>query len=295
VRILAKLLAVTLTVHAYAQTGPTRGYLISGYVVDEQGKPLANMTVRLNRVAMGQYFLAKTDNRGNYSHAGLPGGEYELSVVKDGHSFVLDTRIGVEDRFISGDNAVQTNLIRQVSTVNFDLRNLAGHYAQQPQQITLAGLKIPRKAQDEFKKAFDAKDDVEAAKRHLENAISLAPNYEAALNNLGTIYGRSQQYAEAAALFERAVAANPKSIVARLNLAATLLQEKQYEPALRESLKALESDPSDALAHGQAGVALSHLMHFDEAISDLQRAKELDPQSPLHPGYVLAALYDDLG
>jgi hypothetical protein len=42
---------------------------------------------------------------------------------------------------------------------------------------------IPRTA----KKAFDAQDDIESVKRHLENATRLAPNYGDALNNLGTI------------------------------------------------------------------------------------------------------------
>lgn len=84
------------------------------------------------------------------------------------------------------------------------------------QKITINGLKIPRKAQQEFKKAFDAKDDVEAAKWHLENAIKIAPDYEEALNNHGSLYNRNKQYEEAAALYERAMKANPHSIIVRL-------------------------------------------------------------------------------
>ena len=286
------LMSLTLSIQAYAQTG---SYVISGYVVDEQGRPLTNMPVRLSRVAVGQYFEAKTNSKGNYIRPDLPGGEYEVSIVKGGHSFVRATHVGVEDRFITSDNTVQTNSVRPVVTVNFDLRELAARNRQQQQKVTLGALKIPRKAQDEFKKAFDAQDDIESAKRHLESAIRLAPNYEEALNNLGMIYSRGTQYTEAAALFERALAANPESIVVRLNLAATFLQQKQYEPALREYLRVLESDPNNGLAHGQAGVSLSHLTRFDEAISHLQRAKELDPQSEFHPGYLLAGLYDDLG
>jgi Flp pilus assembly protein TadD len=286
------LMALTLSIQVYAQT---ESYVISGYVVDEQGRPLTNMPVRLSRVAVGQYFEAKTNSKGNYIRPDLPGGEYEVSVIIGGHSFVRATHVGVEDRFITSENTVQTNSVRPVVTVNFDLRELAARNRQQQQKVTLGALKIPRKAQDEFKKAFDAQDDIESAKRHLESAIRLAPNYEEALNNLGMIYSRGTQYTEAAALFERALAANPESIVVRLNLAATLFQQKHYEPALRENLRVLESDPNNALAHGQAGVSLSHLTRFDEAISHLQRAKELDSQSDFHPGYILAGLYDDLG
>jgi hypothetical protein len=294
-RVLSIVVVAILAAEAYAQMGLSRGYLINGYVLDEQGKPVANMTVRLNRVAVGQYFEAKTDRNGNYSRADLPGGEYRISIIKGGHAFVLGTRVGVEPRPVVSDNTVQMDVIRPSATVNFDLRELTASNAQQQRTVSAEGLKIPQKAQDEFKNAFDAKDDVEAEKRHLENAIRLAPNYEEALNNLGLIYSRTQQYNEAEVLYERAVAANPGSTVARLNLAATFLQLKQYEPALRENLRVLESDRNNALAHGQAGVALSHLRRFDEAVSHLRHAKELDPHSSFHPGYILAGLYDDLG
>jgi protein O-GlcNAc transferase len=132
-------------------------------------------------------------------------------------------------------------------------------------------------------------------KRHLENAIKIAPNYGEALNNLGSIYNRSKHYEEAAALYERAINANPHSIIVRLNLASTLLQLRRFAPALEQDLHVLQAHPNDALAHGQAGIALSHLKRFDEAISHLERAKQLNPKSPFVPGYVLGTLYDDLG
>src|SRR5215472_2983948 len=109
---------------------------------------------------MGQHFEADTDSKGNYFRPDLPGGEYQVSIIKDGHSFVLATRVGVEGRFIASDNTVQTDLGRPVVTVNFDLRELAARNRQQQHKVTVAALKIPQKAQDEFKKAFDAQDDI---------------------------------------------------------------------------------------------------------------------------------------
>jgi hypothetical protein len=43
---------------------------------------VADLTVRLIRVAFGQQFKAKTDSRGNYFHAGLSEGEYECLSAK---------------------------------------------------------------------------------------------------------------------------------------------------------------------------------------------------------------------
>jgi tetratricopeptide (TPR) repeat protein len=292
-KIVALLLAMNLTSYASVQRY-INGYVIDGYVVDEDGKPLANLTVRLTRIAVGQQFEVKTDRNGNYFHTDLRRGEYLLSITKDSRTFTLGTHLGVEDMMLSADGIIQ-NYVRDSATVNFDLRQLAPYDTHEEQKITVDGLKIPRKAQQEFKKAFDAKDDIEAAKRHLENAIKIAPDYEDALNNLGSIYNRSKQYEEAAALYERAMKANPHSIIVRLNLASTLLQLRRFEPAFELDLHVLQSHPNDALAHGQAGIALSHLKRFDEAISHLERAKQLDPTSPFVPGYLLGTLYDNLG
>src|SRR5262249_51212314 len=160
----------------------------------QEGKPLPGIIVQLVRVAVGQHFEAKTDRNGDYFHADLPGGEYELTVVKDGHSFTLPTRLGSVGPVIEVDGTIQTAYTINEVTVNFDLRQLAAYDIEQQKRVTLVGLKIPRKAQDEFKKAVDAKGDVETEKRHLKKAIDIARNYEEALNNLGTIYERTQRY-----------------------------------------------------------------------------------------------------
>jgi tetratricopeptide (TPR) repeat protein len=156
-------------------------------------------------------------------------------------------------------------------------------------------LTVPRKAPDEVQKAFDAKDELESAKKHLEKALQIAPDFEEALNDLGAIYHRKQQYAEAAALFERALKINPDSIAARVNLGATLNTLKEYERALSENLRVLAMRPHDAQAHAQAGLSLFSLKRYEEAIPHFQEAKQLDPASPLMPGFLLATIYDVLG
>jgi tetratricopeptide (TPR) repeat protein len=298
---LTVVLVISLSIGLDAQQGS-----ISGHVLDQEGKPLTNVTVRLHRATSGQRFEAKTDSKGNYRQAGLPEGEYELSITKDKHSFLLTTHVGAAGNRISiiagadgnilvPDGNIRNNDNPEAREVNFDLRLLEPYDVEQEQKVTIAGLRIPRKAEHEFRKAFETWDDLDEAKRHLEQAIAIAPNYEEALNNLGIIYSRRQQYSEAAVLFERAVVVNPQSISARLNLGGALLQLKQYERAAAENLQVLASHPNDALAHGQAGFALFYLRRYEEAISHLERAKQLNPTSILHPGYFLATVYDDLG
>src|SRR5262249_964167 len=139
-----------------------------------------------------------------------------------------------------------------------------------------------------------AKGDSEKAKKHLEKAIEIAPNFEAALNDLGTIYHRRQQYAQAAELFERALKVNPDSITARVNLAGCLIGLKQYMRSLEENLHGLALRPLDALAHAQAGLSLFQLHRYEEAIPHFQQAKVSDPNSPVLPGFYLARSYDAL-
>ena len=268
------LLSVSLGVRAYAQTGG-----IDGQIIDRDGKPLAGVTVLIVRIGFNQRFEAKSDSDGRYRHIGLPTGRYELTILRDGKTAKLDTRI----RF------------GEPSTVNFDLRQLMPYDREHIHRVTTAALAVPRKAQEEYQKAYKARDNLEKVQHHLEKAIQIAPDFEDALNDLGTIYHRKHQYAEAAALFERALKINPDLLTARVNLAGTLTALKDYERALAENLRVLAQRPDDALAHGQAGLALYYLSRYEEAIPHFQQAKQFDPNSGLLPGFFLAVIYDLTG
>jgi tetratricopeptide (TPR) repeat protein len=137
--------------------------------------------------------------------------------------------------------------------------------------------------------------NLKKAETHLKKALEIAPDFEAALNDLGTIYHRKGQFAQAAELFERALNMNPESTTARVNLGGTLIGLKQYDRAVTENLRVLDVRPDDALAHGQAGLALFNLGKYSEAITHLEKAKHFDPQSRLLPGFFLASALDVSG
>jgi tetratricopeptide (TPR) repeat protein len=267
-------LILSLALPTFAQTGT-----IEGQIIGRDGEGLEGVAIAIDRTDISQHFETHAGSRGRFIHAGLPTGSYELSVVYDGKTAKLAARV----RFGS------------ISNVDIDLRRLMPYDPKQRHLTTLEGLTVPEKAQEELRKAIDSKDDLEAAKKHLEKAIEIAPNFEEALNNLGTIYRRKNQFAEAAALFERALKVNPQSYTARLNLGGTLLQLKQYEKALNENLRVLETIPDDPVAHSQAGLALFNLGKYEASIAHFEHAKRSDPNSPLWPGYLLASAYEILG
>ena len=82
--------AVLIAIPSFAQTGS-----MSGKVTDVDGKPLTGATISIDRQAITQHFEVKTDNKGQYLHAGLPTGQYKVSVMKDGKTLMTNDRVTV--------------------------------------------------------------------------------------------------------------------------------------------------------------------------------------------------------
>src|SRR5262249_30656109 len=133
-------------------------------------------------------------------------------------------------------------------------------------KVGVTSLSVSPKAIDEMRRAYDAKGDVEKARRHLQRAIEISPNFDEALNNLGTYYYRDGRFETAANLFQRALNANPNSFVAQVNLGGALVSLRDYERALVENFKALEMRPGDSLAEAQPGQAPFHLHRSQAAM-----------------------------
>src|SRR5437763_1885674 len=96
--------AALLAVPGFAQTGN-----ITGKVLDVDGKPLSGATISIDRQGISQHFEVKTDKQGQYIHAGLPTGQYKVSVMKDGKVATTNERVTVS---FGGD-----------AKTDFDLKN----------------------------------------------------------------------------------------------------------------------------------------------------------------------------
>src|SRR6185369_12750395 len=72
-------------------------------------------------------------------------------------------------------------------------------------KVGVTSLAVSPKAMEEMRRAYDAKGDIEKARRHLQRAIEISPNFDEALNNLGTYYYRDGRFETAANLFQRAL------------------------------------------------------------------------------------------
>jgi Tfp pilus assembly protein PilF len=153
--------------------------------------------------------------------------------------------------------------------------------------VSVRELAIPQKAKDKFEDAKRRliKLDTDGARKKLEEAVALAPEYSAAWNALGVIAGDDE------ALYRRAVETDPDNLEAASNLGGLLLKTGRAEEALGFSQKAATGMPGDAAAQAQLGMNLYQLGKLGDAEKVLIAAKRLDPAHFTMPQLFLAEIY----
>ena len=118
----------------------------------------------------------------------------------------------------------------------------------------------------------------EAAKA-FRRALDLDPSLSAAHTNLGNIYYRMGQVADARAHYERALALDPDQPEARYNLANIYDDEGDVEMAIAEYRRVLASCPDFRDAHFNLGLAFEKLGRTARAKECFERYLEFEPDS----------------
>src|SRR5438093_1334744 len=119
--------AMLFAIPGFAQTGN-----ISGKVVDPEGKPLTGATISIDRQGITQHFEVKTDSKGQYLHAGLPTGQYKVSVMRDGKPLMTNQNVRVT---FGGD-----------TKSDFDLKQAAAQGASEEERARIAEEKAKQEA-----------------------------------------------------------------------------------------------------------------------------------------------------
>ena len=264
------------TITAFAQTGT-----FVGMVKGPDGKPLQNAIVKIERQDIRGNYKTKSNKKGEFIHAGLPLGTYNVTLEVDGKS--MDSL-----------NGVRTRLGEPVE-VNFDLEALA-------------------KKQEAFNKSTEtgeitkeqARDMTPEQRAAMEKAIkerekSMAKNKE--LNdafNVGMEAMQARDYPTAAEAFTRASEMDPTQPViwaqlaeARSSIAGVKTGDEQtqfYDQAFQAYDKAIELKPEDSGYRNNYGLALAKAKKFDEAQAQLTKAAEIEPTKAGMYFYNLGAL-----
>ncbi len=159
--------------------------------------------------------------------------------------------------------------------------------------VSAAELAIPDSAWQLYSKAQDhiSKRDFERARVLLKKAVESAPQFAAALNQLGTIAFHERLYADAEAYFREALKQNPNAYPPLLNLGGTLLVQGRTAEALELNRKAVDAKPGDALAQIQLGRSYFLVGDLGAAEEHLRMGKALDPAHYSLPQLTLVEIY----
>lgn len=131
---------------------------------------------------------------------------------------------------------------------------------------------------------LDARGDYDAAIRHLEEAVRLAPDETDALNNLANTYARAGRGDQALAAFQEALRRKPSDEVVLYNLGVLYGRMDKPEEAIKYYAEALRIRPD--MAEAQSNLAAILVRRADEFIAARrmdQAVALLDQAVAAHP------------
>jgi Tfp pilus assembly protein PilF len=224
----------------------------------------------------------ETDFLGEFRFHALPPGNYTVSVLKSGLGATRRTVV------VTPSLADPKGVVRV--TIRYDPSQAAGVSGG---TISKNSLSVPPKARAKYTDSLRqlGKHDVEGAKRSLNQAVELAPQFTQAWNALGMIAYQTRDFSAAEQDFRTAIAAEPSAFEPAANLAGVLLSEGKFEESLSVNQRALASRPADALANVQAGIAYFSLGDYDRAEAALLQTLRVDPSHFSKPQLFLADIY----
>ena len=268
---------------SFAQTSS-----VEGDVKGEDGKPVTNCKncIQIERKDIKGKYQCNIDKKGHYFHAGLPLGNYDISVVIDGK--VMDVARNV--RTTLGDPR----------PVNFDL------YALKQKQVAMQKAAATGTLTKEQTREMSPEQRAAIEKAMKEQQATMAKNK--ALNdayNEGMQAAQAKQYDKAIEAFNKAAELDPKQVVvwaqlaeAQLAFAATKTgaeRDQAVAKGLEAYGKALELKPDDAAYHNNYALALAKVKKIPEAQAELTKAAQLDSAKAGQYYYNLGAVLVNTG
>lgn len=260
---------------------------IEGVVKGEDGQPLKDALIMIERKDIKGNYKVKTKKKGDYFHAGLPLGMYRVSVVVNGKE--IDAVDGVRTRL--GDP----------TAVNFDLQEM-----KRKRDAMAAAAEAGAPITEEQARDMTPEQKAALEKQIKERAAAMAKNK--ALNdafNQAMQALAAKQFDAAVEHFEKAAELDPKQYAVWANMADAYMalggsktgadQEAAFEKGINSYNKALELKPDDAAARNNFALALVKARKIDQAQAELTKAAELDPTNAAKYFYNLGAVLTNLG
>jgi tetratricopeptide (TPR) repeat protein len=293
VAMLALGLATFLAPGASAQDGK-----ITGSIIDFDGKPFANLTIKI-KSDQGAGQEGKTDDKGNFIFSSLRSGKYNVSIVVP--QMAQPFEVVVEVR---GADSAPVNLNFKDILEKQNPEAAAAYKKHQEEQAKTTGMKehfangMGFLDQERIAKADVAKapaDQRDAAKAKVadlstkavaefqeaqKSATEKDPNQHLFWARIGESYDLAGRNDEAINAYQQAIAAKPDNASYYNNLGNILGRTGKIDEARAAYTKSAELDPPNAaLAWRNFGISLYQANRMQEAVEPLKKSVEIDPKS----------------
>ena len=274
------------TLQLKAQPPTQNRSTISGYVFDQQRRPLAQIPVELINDVNSVIQRTRTDGSGRFFFSGLPSGRFSIKVMPLGTNYEEQT----QDVEISGVNALGRSVSDNVQK-DFYLR-----LPQDNKNTVNAAIfiqEVPENARKTYEKAISDLDNnkVEAGVEGLQKALELFPTYYLALERLGLIYLHQQKYENALEVLTKVVTVNPRSFNGWYGLSYANYAQEQSAAAVESGEKAVSLNSNSVNALLILGISQRQAKQYKEAEKSLLKAKKLDKGKTPDIYWNLALLY----
>ncbi|HXM98005.1 MAG TPA: tetratricopeptide repeat protein [Candidatus Dormibacteraeota bacterium] len=222
-----------------------------------------------------------TTDQGTTDFNGVSVGEYHVIVSGE----------GIEETD-SGQFEVDRRRMSQSLFVTVRPAKNPDHADVTPGSSTVAtvDLKIPKQARKEFDKASKAMADHDWAKalEKLNEAIAIYPQYAAAYNNLGVVYGQLNDSMHEHEALQNAIRLNDHFAPAFVNLAKLSLREHDSSHAEALLEDAVRLEPADVQNIMLLAEAQLLNKHFDAAVASARKVHAMSGEHPAVVHYIAA-------
>ncbi|MBI4463580.1 MAG: tetratricopeptide repeat protein [Acidobacteria bacterium] len=239
---------------------------LQGTAKGEDGKPLVNAVISIDREDIKGHFEVKTDKNGNFFHGGLPLGRYTISLLRNGgNPFSFNgVQVRMSEPAVVDFDLEQERLRTEAQAAGIQVEEQPGGKLSEEQLQALA--KASKEREEQIKKRQELVNHYNAGVAALQ-----AKDYDTAISELElaaqTDPNQDVLYAQLGEAFK-----------AKAGLAKADAEKKEWsEKSLQAYQKSLELKPTDASYHNNFALALASAGRMEEAQAALLKAAQLDP------------------
>ena len=285
--------AIFLSVSLFAQSGVVGKGKIKGIVLDENGKPLQGVTVKLFSLKSQAYFLPspKTDSEGKWRAIYLRGGSWNIDFEKTGYenkkiSYRVDETPGAKQPEIE----IKLNKIEGIALTDTIVNELEkGNLLfteKKFQEALLIYEDILKKNPEVFiiykniGNCYFALEKYDRAVEFYQKLFEKQPKSPETMTLIGNSYVNAKNMEKAMEWYGKIPFEEIKDADTLYNIGANLTNNNKNDLAVKYFKRAVEVDADFAEGYYQLGMTHTALNQIPEALEALKKFMELAPDSP---------------